>query len=168
MGSFASSIHVRSNDTAAVLAALDACLRAEGYVRQTDVPARPTPPARGVYVAHAVEGWVGVLDSDSGESGGLAGNVAGALDTRAQTLPANTARVHPSPIMLAAPFGNRDDGMPCASRHVDEGPPAGCSRSADGKGDGTGRATRRHGTATIRQQPRRVRLPVDALVPCQP
>jgi hypothetical protein len=83
MGSFASSIHVRSNDTAAVLAALDACLCVEltGYVRQTDVPASLAPPARGLYIAHALEGWVGVLDSDFHESRGLAADLAAELDT---------------------------------------------------------------------------------------
>lgn len=83
MGSFANSFHVRSDDAAAVFAAIDGWLRLEGYQVASDAPERVrlTPPHRGIYVAEALSGWVGVMDSDLGEGSGLGANIAAELNT---------------------------------------------------------------------------------------
>lgn len=83
MGSFANSFHIRSSDAAAVFAAIDEWLHTEGYAVASDAPERVrlTPPHRGIYVTDALNGWVGVMDSDLGEGPGLGANLSAQLDT---------------------------------------------------------------------------------------
>lgn len=86
MGSFANSIHVRSGDAAAILAAIDSALSARGY-RPTSAPQEPgrpmRPGLRGIYVAEPLAGWVGVMDSDMGGLLDLAQRLSAALPTSA-------------------------------------------------------------------------------------
>lgn len=68
MGSFANSLHVRSDSAEAVTHEIHAVLKNRGF-QPGDVPAeldprRLDPSVRALRVAKARNGWVGVLDSD--------------------------------------------------------------------------------------------------------
>lgn len=86
MGSFATSLHVKANDAAAVADALRNLLFAEGYEATEEEPERGFPmaapsPLRGLHVSAAHEGWVSLLDSE-----GLGGQtLPAALSDRLQT-----------------------------------------------------------------------------------
>jgi hypothetical protein len=86
MGSFANSLHVRSNDAAAVAEAIRTTLVAEGYEptdEELDEEAMWGGPSalRAVHVSVARDGWVSVLDSDLMNSMTLTAQLSGQLET---------------------------------------------------------------------------------------
>lgn len=68
MGSFANSLHVRSDDTESVSRGIRQILEKRGFRFADDPPELDTksldPSIRALHVAETQEGWVGVLDSD--------------------------------------------------------------------------------------------------------
>lgn len=69
MGSFANSVHVRSNDADEVIAAIEAILQTDGYEPTDEEPDEEAmwglPSAlRSLHVSQPVNGWVNLLDSD--------------------------------------------------------------------------------------------------------
>ncbi len=89
MGSFANSVHVRSNNAASVADAIRELLRTEGYEATDEGPARSDKPGlpsqrRALHVSEARDSWVSVLDSDlMGCSLSLAEALSGRLGTHA-------------------------------------------------------------------------------------
>jgi hypothetical protein len=88
MGSFAYSVHVKSTDARGVAAAAAAALREAGYEPTDQAP--PLGPLtgqseahRGIHVADARDGWVGLLDSAIERSEELAAELSRRLDTDA-------------------------------------------------------------------------------------
>lgn len=86
MGSFATSLHVKANDTAAVADALRALLFAEGYEATEEEPERGFPtglpsPLRAIQLSAAREGWVSLLDSAGIDSLTLPVALSGQLQT---------------------------------------------------------------------------------------
>lgn len=88
MGSFASSLHVRSDDWGAVAAAVKAALRGEGF-ESTDEPLDAdarwgmSASLRGIHISTPREGWVAILENDPLSSVSLAADVSRRLDTYA-------------------------------------------------------------------------------------
>jgi hypothetical protein len=88
MGSFATSVHVKTNDAAAVADALRQLLSAEGYEATEEEPERGWPmsypsPIRGIHVSVAREGWVSLLDSEGIGSQTLPASLSDQLQTHA-------------------------------------------------------------------------------------
>ncbi len=88
MGSFATSLHVKANDAAAVADALRHLLIAEGYEATEEEPERGFPmaapsPLRAVHVSAAHEGWVSLLDSEGLGGQTLPAALSGRLQTHA-------------------------------------------------------------------------------------
>lgn len=83
MGSFANSIHVRSNDATAVVAALEDALASAGFAASGEATeqAGVGPAQRGIHVSEVRDGWVSVLDSNLGASRALAQELSSRLDT---------------------------------------------------------------------------------------
>jgi hypothetical protein len=88
MGSFANSLHVRSDDAGPVADTVRQLLADTGYVPTNKEPKlgpfqATTGHERAVVVCEAHQGWVGVLDSDLVQSMSLAGELSRRLDTYA-------------------------------------------------------------------------------------
>ncbi|QDT29536.1 hypothetical protein [Gimesia panareensis] len=69
MGSFANSVHVRSNDSDEVISAIQTILQTDGYEPTDEEPDEEAmwgmPSAhRALHVSQPVNGWVNLLDSD--------------------------------------------------------------------------------------------------------
>jgi hypothetical protein len=69
MGSFANSLHVKSDSESAVAASIAEIVRGEGWQPTDKLPGRRvsfalSPSLRGLHVSAAAGGWVSVLDSD--------------------------------------------------------------------------------------------------------
>ena len=68
MGSFANSLHVRSDDAEAVVEEIREILKNRGYQASRDTSKLDSedidPTVRALHVAEARDGWVGVLDND--------------------------------------------------------------------------------------------------------
>jgi hypothetical protein len=88
MGSFANSLHVRSDNLKAVSDAVQAALRSEGFQptdEELDADARwgMSASLRGIHISEPREGWVAVLENDPLSSVALAGDVSRRLATYA-------------------------------------------------------------------------------------
>ncbi len=88
MGSYGSSLHVRSDDARAVIAEIAKSFGAQGYrIADVDRKALERPETRCscrlLDVAEAENGWVGVLDSDLLGTLTLAQELSARLDTYA-------------------------------------------------------------------------------------
>ena len=88
MGSFATSLHVRSNDLKAVADAVQAALRGEGYQptdEELDADARwgMSASLRGIHISEPRQGWVAILENDPLSSVALAADVSRRLQTYA-------------------------------------------------------------------------------------
>jgi hypothetical protein len=88
MGSFANSLHVKSDDAAAVADAIRSLLLAEGYeATEEELPRNERfgycGPLRALSVSQAHQGWVSVLDSEMMGSVPLAAALSGRLKTDA-------------------------------------------------------------------------------------
>jgi hypothetical protein len=88
MGSFATSLHVKCDDTELVIAAIKNVIRDAGY-ETTEEPLDENaewgmPSAlRGIHVSRAHNGWVGLLDSDLVNSFALVADLSRSLETYA-------------------------------------------------------------------------------------
>jgi hypothetical protein len=88
MGSFATSLHVKSSDADRVAATLTEILAGSGWrPTQKDPESEPQwgapPTLRGLQVSAPRDGWVSVLDTDLMGAHGLAPAIAEKLDTHA-------------------------------------------------------------------------------------
>jgi hypothetical protein len=88
MGSFASSLHVRSDDSKAVAEAVQAALRGEGFEptdEELDADARwgMSASLRGIHISEPRQGWVAILENDPLSSVALAAEVSKRLETYA-------------------------------------------------------------------------------------
>lgn len=88
MGSFANSLHVRTNDLAAVAAALRKSLLGEGFhptEEQLDADARwgMSATLRGIHLSKPRQGWVAILENDPLSSVALATELSQQLQTYA-------------------------------------------------------------------------------------
>ena len=87
MGSFANSLHVKSEDAVAVADAVRASLIEGGYRVTHEGPGEEAAwapsPLRAVYVSDSRAAWVGLLDSDLVSSFQLAVDLSQQLDTHA-------------------------------------------------------------------------------------
>jgi hypothetical protein len=88
MGSFATSLHVKANDAAAVADALRRLLLDEGYETTEEEPERGFPmgipsAVRAIHLSTAREGWVSLLDSEGIGAPDLAAALSGQLQTHA-------------------------------------------------------------------------------------
>ena len=97
MGSFATSVHVKSENADAVVAAIRELLIEDGW-RPTERAIEPqdvwgdAAGVRGVHVSAARDGWVSLLDSDLAASQALVAELAGRLTAPALGL---SLRVEP-------------------------------------------------------------------------
>ena len=88
MGSFASSLHVRTDDLGAVAAAVRVSLGAEGF-EPTDEPLDAdarwgmSASLRGIHISQPRQGWVSILENDPLSSVALATEVSRRLNTYA-------------------------------------------------------------------------------------
>jgi hypothetical protein len=88
MGSFANSLHVRSNDLKAVADAVQTALRGEGFQptdEELDADARwgMSASLRGIHISEPRQGWVAILENDPLSSVALAADVSRRLQTYA-------------------------------------------------------------------------------------
>ncbi|HEY7315655.1 MAG TPA: hypothetical protein VH643_40375 [Gemmataceae bacterium] len=88
MGSFANSLHVKSDNAAKVVAAVRNLLFADGYeITDEELPQEALwgmpSSLRGIHVSEASEGWVSVLDSDLMQSLSLTAALSGELESDA-------------------------------------------------------------------------------------
>jgi hypothetical protein len=88
MGSFATSIHVKANDAAAVADTLRHLLFAEGYEATDEEPPDGSrtwlpSPIRAIHVSTPQEGWVSLLDNEGMASQTLTVALSGRLHTHA-------------------------------------------------------------------------------------
>jgi hypothetical protein len=88
MGSFATSLHVRANDSSTVADALRRLLLDEGYETTEEEPERGFPMAppsslRAIQLSTSSGGWVSLLDSEGIYSQNLAAGLSGQLQTHA-------------------------------------------------------------------------------------
>ena len=88
MGSFASSLHVRTDDLKAVVAAVRKSLLAEGFEptdEQLDADARwgMSASLRGIHLSQPRQGWIAILENDPLSSVALATEISQRLQTYA-------------------------------------------------------------------------------------
>ncbi|HZL87395.1 MAG TPA: hypothetical protein VFB96_03380 [Pirellulaceae bacterium] len=88
MGSFANSLHVRSDDLAPVVDAVQTALRGEGFEptdEELDADARwgMSASLRGIHISEPREGWVAILENDPLSSVALAADVSKRLGVHA-------------------------------------------------------------------------------------
>lgn len=85
MGSFATSLHVKTEQAAEIATAIEAVMNAAGFVDTNEEPddeamAETPPSLRAIRVLENGKGWVGILDSDFTGSVALAARLSEKLD----------------------------------------------------------------------------------------
>lgn len=125
MGSFATSLHVKANDAAAVAEALRRLLLAEGYEATEEEPERGlwagTPsPIRAIHVSSAHEGWVSLLDNEAMSSLNLPAVLSDRLQTHAINFFVNDSDSWHYQLFLAGQKVDEFDSVPDDEEDFDE------------------------------------------------